>query len=152
MLCSRLAISAAVTWEAGGKSDMEADSFKGWSAEPAAATVPATAATVGQASTDINLVNRIAAGDKLAMQANANGALLLGDRRGLFLLLALQLLHRVHQCGQDRPGLRPWNEQRARGVVLVVWTQRHAVDADEAVSDRNVADPVDEDLRHERYP
>ena len=34
-----------------------------------AATVPATAATVGEASTDINLVNRIAAGDKLAMQA-----------------------------------------------------------------------------------
>jgi RNA polymerase sigma-70 factor, ECF subfamily len=37
--------------------------------QSAAATVPATAATVGEASTDINLVNRIAAGDKLAMQA-----------------------------------------------------------------------------------
>jgi RNA polymerase sigma-70 factor, ECF subfamily len=35
----------------------------------AAATVPATAATGGEASTDIHLVNRIAAGDKLAMQA-----------------------------------------------------------------------------------
>ena len=37
-------------------------------AQSAAATVPATAATV-EASTDINLINRIAAGDKLAMQA-----------------------------------------------------------------------------------
>src|SRR5262245_65420752 len=36
--------------------------------QAAAATVPATAAKVGEASTDINLVNRIAAGDKLAMQ------------------------------------------------------------------------------------
>ena len=36
--------------------------------QSAAATVPATAATVGEASTDINLINRIAAGDKLAMQ------------------------------------------------------------------------------------
>jgi RNA polymerase sigma-70 factor, ECF subfamily len=37
--------------------------------QSAAATVPATAAKVGEASADINLVNRIAAGDKLAMQA-----------------------------------------------------------------------------------
>src|SRR5262245_61423871 len=37
--------------------------------QSAAATVPATAAKVEKASTDINLVNRIAAGDKLAMQA-----------------------------------------------------------------------------------
>jgi RNA polymerase sigma-70 factor, ECF subfamily len=37
--------------------------------QSAAATVPATAATAGEASTDIHLVNRIAAGDKLAMQA-----------------------------------------------------------------------------------
>jgi RNA polymerase sigma-70 factor (ECF subfamily) len=37
--------------------------------QSAAATVPATAAAVGEASADINLVNRIAAGDKLAMQA-----------------------------------------------------------------------------------
>jgi len=37
-------------------------------AQSAAATMPATAVTV-EASTDINLLNRIAAGDKLAMQA-----------------------------------------------------------------------------------
>jgi len=37
-------------------------------AQSAAATMPATAVTV-EASTDIHLVNRIAAGDKLAMQA-----------------------------------------------------------------------------------
>ena len=37
--------------------------------QSAAATVPATAAKAWEASTDINLINRIAAGDKLAMQA-----------------------------------------------------------------------------------
>jgi len=37
-------------------------------AQSAAATVPATVATI-KASTDINLIDRIAAGDKLAMQA-----------------------------------------------------------------------------------
>ena len=37
--------------------------------QSAAATVPATGAKVGEVSTDINLINRIAAGDTLAMQA-----------------------------------------------------------------------------------
>ena len=83
-------------------------------------------------------------------RAAAKRELLLGAGRcRLLLLLALQLLHGVYQRVDNGPDLWAWNEQRARRSLLIVRTQRQAVNANDAVCNSDVANRIDEDLRHE---
>jgi RNA polymerase sigma-70 factor, ECF subfamily len=85
--------------------------------QSAAAAVPATAATIGEASTDINLVNRIAAGDKLAMQA-----LFARHRTGIYRWL-LRMVHNEALA-----------EDLLSEVFLDVWRQANRFEGRSSVS------------------
>ena len=82
------------------------------------------------------------------------GSLAVANRRHLQLVLAqllLQFLHAVDQRLQHLAGHRSGNDQSTGRVRLAVWTGRLALDADNAIVQRDVRNAVDENLRRGCY-